>query len=93
MNAARKSQRPERPRPDEATDAARPVEETEGARPHRDASEAPPHAMWDQLDEWVGDGARGERPARKFPVPARLAIIFVLSIACWAVLIALIMLA
>ena len=90
MNAARKSHRPEQPRRNEAADAAQAPEKAEEARPDRGAAEAPPHVLWDRLDEWVGRGARNERPVRKLPVAARVAIIFLLSVACWLFIIALI---
>ena len=90
MNAARKSHRPERPRPDDSADAARVPEEAEETRPDRGAAEAPPHVLWDRLDEWVSGGAPSERPVRMLPVAARVAIILLLSLACWLFLIALI---
>jgi hypothetical protein len=90
MNAARKNQRPEQPRRDEAADAAKVPDRQEEARPDRGAAEAPPHVLWDRLDKWVSGGERNERPVRKLPVAARVAIIFLLSIACWLFLIALI---
>lgn len=91
MNAARKNQRPEQPRPDEAADAAPvPKQAEETPQGDRGAAGAPPHVLWDRLDEWVSGGAPSERPVRKLPVAARVAIIFLLSIACWLFLIALI---
>ena len=90
MNAARKNHRQEQPRRDEAADAAPVPDREEEARPDRGAAEAPPHLLWDRLDEWVSGRARNERPVRKLPVAARFAIIFLLSIACWLLVIALI---
>lgn len=88
MNAARKKHRPKEARP---ADPAAPARESHDEEV-LDAGDgdAPPHALWRRLDEWAGGRASRDSTPVKLPIAARVAIIVLLSIACWMVVIALI---